>query len=155
MNEIRTTVVGNLTEAPELKFTPSGKAVAAFTVAVNRRRYENGEWVDAEPSFTRVTAWGQLAENVAESAEKGTRVIVHGTFAEERWTDKESGQPRSAWKLTAESVGLELTFATAVARKGRRQAAPDPEWDSYSTTRPVQTAPSAVPAGANGTPNAR
>jgi len=144
-NEITTTVVGNLTEAPELRFTPAGAAVVGFTVAINPRTYDraSGEWRDGDPSFMRCTAWRQLAENVAGSLGKGDRVVVTGRLAEERWVTPE-GDKRSAWRLTADAVGAELTWATATVRRAARRAdvAPDDPWATASTTRPEP-----VPAG--------
>jgi single-strand DNA-binding protein len=140
-HDIATTVVGNLTDDPELRFTPSGTAVVAFSVAVNHRTYDRatGQWQDGDPSFVRVTAWRSLAENCAESLQRGTRAIVTGTFREERWDDKD-GNARSGWKLTADSVGVELTFQTATAKKVRRAAReevpPSDEWANASPHRP-------------------
>lgn len=144
--EILTTVVGNLTADPEVRFTPSGVAVAAFTVAVNPRTFDrqSGEWKDGEPSFMRCQAWRQLGEHVAESLHKGDRVIVTGRLSEERW--EKDGQQRSAWRLTADAVGAELSYATAsvnrVIRKYGEEAPPDDPWATASRTRPEP-----VPAG--------
>ncbi|AOT24406.1 single-stranded DNA binding domain protein [Propionibacterium phage B22] len=80
------TVVGNLTDDPTLRFTPSGKAVASFQVAVNRRRKDqSGNWVDDGADWHSVQAWGTLAENVAESLTKGTRVVVTGRLESREW----------------------------------------------------------------------
>src|SRR5271156_2737966 len=89
------TIVGNATRDPELRFTPSGQAVATFGVAVNRRwqNRQSSEWEEAV-SFFDVTAWQQLAENVAESVQKGTRVIVTGRLDQRSWETQE-GEKRS------------------------------------------------------------
>lgn len=146
IGEIQTTVVGNLTDDPELRFTPGGQAVVAFTVAVNPRTFDrqSNEWKDGDPSYVRCQAWRQLAENAAESLHKGDRVIVAGRFREERWEDKE-GQKRAAWRLTADAVGPDLTWATATMRKAARRSngdvPPDDPWATASTVRPGSTAP--------------
>ncbi|HWB37862.1 MAG TPA: single-stranded DNA-binding protein [Rugosimonospora sp.] len=139
------TVTGNLTADPELRYTPSGKAVAKFTVVTNeRRRNAAGEWEDGDPSFHRVTAWGQLAENVAESLGKGARAIVTGVLRQRSWEDKDSGQKRYDWEVTADAVGAELSWATATVKKlTRHQGAPDDQWDTASRRRPE-------PAGVGG-----
>jgi len=142
--EITTTVIGNLTDDPELRFTPNGTAVANFTVAVNPRTYnrQTGEWEDGEPSFLRCVAWRNLAEHVAESLTRGNRAVVTGTLSERRWTDKETEQPRSAWELRVEDVGPSLMYATARPRKVRRDTVPpDDEFANASTERPTNQTP--------------
>jgi single-strand DNA-binding protein len=140
--EINLTVVGNLTEDPELRFTPSGAAVASFTVAVNPRTFnrQTNEWADGEPSFVRCVAWQRLAENVCESLRKGDRALVAGRFAEERW--EKDGEKRVSWKLTAEAVGAELTWATATPKRARRtnEIPPDDAFATASRTRPPTAA---------------
>lgn len=146
IGEIQLTAVGNLTDNPELRFTQTGVAVAAFTVAVNPREFdkESGKYKDGEPSFVRVQCWRQLAENCAESLTRGMRVVVHGRWREEHWQDAQTGEKRAAWRLTADAVGVDLTWVTAkVSRSGRSQdTPPDDPWASASKTRP------AVPAQA-------
>lgn len=148
-NGVPITVVGNLTDDPELRFTPSGAPVAKFTVAYNPRTLDraSGEWRDGEPSYHRVTAWRQLAENIAESLTRGARVVVTGTLAESRWTTPE-GEKRSGWEITATALGAELTYATATVRKmaHRTETSPDDPWATASKTRPE----SAAPAGNGG-----
>jgi single-strand DNA-binding protein len=136
------TVVGNLTEDPELRFTPNGVAVARFNIAVNRRTFDKttNQWQDQGTDYHRVTAWRSLAEGVAESLTKGMRVIVTGTIAQQHWTDEKTQEKRSAWSVTAEAAGPELTFATAKVSKsgkGRMEAAPDDPWTSASRTAPA------------------
>lgn len=126
LNEIRATVVGNLTADPELTFTPSGVAVARFTVASTPRVKRGDAWEDGEPSFVPCELWRQPAENFAESASKGARVVAIGTFRTDRWKDKESGEDRSRMKLTVDEIGLSTTYATATVRKVSRNAGPDP-----------------------------
>lgn len=136
------TIVGNLTEDPELRFTPNGVAVARFNVAVNRRTFDRttNAWTDQGTDYHRVTAWRSLAEGVAESLVKGTRVVVTGTIQQQHWTDEKTQEKRSAWSVTADAVGPDLTFAVAkVTRstKSRDNAAPDDPWASASRTAPA------------------
>jgi len=116
--EIRATIVGNITADPELRFTTSGIAVANFTIASNVRTFDKlkSEWVDGNTSFIRVNVWRQLAENVVETLVKGNRVIAYGTLEDRTWEDDED-VTRHSFELTAESVGAELTWATATVVK--------------------------------------
>lgn len=114
------TIVGNLTDDPELRYTPSGAPVATFTVAVNRRtRDESGNWKDGETSFIRCNVWRQQAEHVAESMSKGMRTIVCGRLRQRSWETQE-GQRRSVTEIECESVGPSLEFATATVTKANR-----------------------------------
>ena len=114
------TIVGALGADPEIRFTPSGKAVASFQVAVNRRRKDQtGQWVDDGADWHRVQAWGTLAENVAESLTKGTRVVVTGRLESRDWEDRE-GNKRTSWEITAQGVGVDLSFATATVNRNQR-----------------------------------
>lgn len=144
------TIVGNLTDDPELRFTPSGTALAKFSVAVNRRTFDRdrNEWVDAGTDFHRVTAWKQLGENVAASIQKGTRVIVQGDLRQRHWVDETTKEKRSAWELTADAVGPDLTWAAAAVTKtakGRNDGPADDPWATGTTQRPA-----AAPAAAGG-----
>lgn len=137
------TLVGNLTGDPELRFTPSGTAVARFAVAVNRRTLDrqSGEWRDAGTDYHRVTVWRHLAEHCAETLAKGMRVIVVGDLKSRSWEDERTGEKRSAWEIEASAVGPDLAFATATVTKATpaRSAgvAPgDETWESASRTRP-------------------
>lgn len=114
------TVIGNCTRDPELRFTPSGAAVAKFGVAVNKRVKQNGEWVDGDPSFFDVTCWNGLAENVSESVTKGTRLVIVGRLEQRNWDDKESGQKRYAVEIVADEVAPSLRWATASVSKVER-----------------------------------
>ena len=146
MNGTPITIVGNLTDDPELRFTPNGEAVVKFSVAFNRRVFDRqtNEWKDGNTDFHRVTAWRQLAQNVAESLRKGSRVLVHGDLRQHQWTDKETNQPRSGWEINAESIGAELTWATATVTKtkstARNETAPDDPWATASKQRPPAAA---------------
>lgn len=115
------TVVGNVTRDPELRFTPSGQAVATFGVAVNRRwqNRQNQQWEEST-SFFDVVAWGSLGENVAESVNKGARVIVTGRLEQRTWETQE-GQKRSVIEVIADEVGPSLRWATATVVRNERQ----------------------------------
>lgn len=148
-------IVGNLTEDPELRFTPNGAAVCKFTVAFTPRTRVGEEWKDGEPTFLPCTAWRQLAENVAESLSKGARVVVVGRLRTERWeTDGRgtapAGEKRSRIVLDVDAVGPELLYATATVKKMTRSnggPADDP-WNTASRTRPeTSSAPTAAAAG--------
>lgn len=120
------TLVGNLARDPELRFTPSGQAVANFGLAVNRRWKENGsdEWKE-EVSFFDVTCWRELAENVSESLVKGSRAYVTGRLEQQSW--EKDGEKRSKVIVVADDVGPSLRWATAQVQKNeRRDGAPPP-----------------------------
>lgn len=115
------TVIGNLTDDPELRFTPSGAAVANFTVASTPRTLnrQTNEWEDGEAMFLRCSIWRQAAENVAESLQKGARVIVNGRMRARTWEDRD-GNKRTSFEVDVDEIGPSLRFATAkVARAGR------------------------------------
>jgi single-strand DNA-binding protein len=118
MPDTTITIAGNLTGDPELRFTPSGAAVANFTVAVTPRVKDGDGWRDGETSFFRCAAWRTLAEHVAELA-KGDRVIVHGTLRQRSW-QTEDGDRRSTVEVQAEEVGASLRWATAKPQRTRR-----------------------------------
>ena len=114
------TIVGNLTDDPELRYTPNGAAVATVRVAVNRRIPDGaGGWKDAETSFFRVNAWRTLAENAAESLTRGTRVVVTGRLRSRSWENQE-GETRSAVEIEADEIGPSLKFATAKVERASR-----------------------------------
>lgn len=115
------TVVGNLTADPELRFTPSGAAVANFTVASTPRTFDRqtNEWKDGEALFLRCSVWRQAAENVAESLQRGMQVIVQGRLKQRSYETKE-GEKRTAYELEVDEIGPSLRFATAkVTKVGR------------------------------------
>jgi single-strand DNA-binding protein len=117
------TIVGNLTDDPELRYTPNGAAVATFTVAVNRRtRDESGQWQDGETSFFKCNVWRQQAENVAESLNKGTRAIVVGRLRQRSWETPE-GQKRTVIEIEVESAGPSLEWSKASVTKTPRENA--------------------------------
>jgi single-strand DNA-binding protein len=123
---MRTTVTfeGNLADDPQTRFTPSGKQITELIVLVNARRpTSEGEWVDGEPTRHVVRAFKTLAKNIVESLAKGDRVFVHGTVATEAWTDKQTGEKRTAQRVLAEVVGPSLRWATARITKTTRTPA--------------------------------
>ncbi len=115
------TIVGNLTRDPELRYTPNGAALAKFGVAVSRRVKDDasGQWRDAETAFLDVTAWRQLAENVAESLVQGSRVVVVGRLKQDQWETQE-GEKRSKIVIEADEIGPSLRWATAKLTKAGR-----------------------------------
>jgi len=173
------TVVGNLTDDPELRFTPSGAAVANFTVASTPRNFnkQTNEWEDGEAMFLRCSIWRQAAENVAESLQRGMRVVVQGRLKARSYETRE-GEKRTVFEIDVEEIGPSLKFATAkvnrVSRSGGQgysgggapsggaasggvasgaaasggQQADDP----WATPAPAASAPGNDPWGAPGVP---
>ena len=115
------TVIGNLTDDPELRFTPSGAAVANFTVASTPRTFDknSNEWKDGDALFMRCSVWRQSAENVAESLTRGMRVIVSGRLRQRSYETKE-GEKRTVVELEVEEIGPSLKYATAKVTKANR-----------------------------------
>ena len=117
--ETAVTIVGNLTSDPELRYTPSGAAVANFTVASTPRTFDrqSSEWKDGETLFMRCSVWREIAENVANSLSRGTRVIVSGRLRSRSWDDKESGQKRTVIEMDVDEIGPSLRYATAQVQR--------------------------------------
>jgi single-strand DNA-binding protein len=115
------TLIGNLTDEPELRYTPAGVPVANFTIAMNRRTRDpvTNEWKDGETSFLRCNVWRQQAENVAESLSKGMRAIVVGRLRQRSW-ETPDGAKRSTVEVEVEHVGPSLQWATASVTKSSR-----------------------------------
>lgn len=118
------TIVGNLTADPELRFTPNGSAVANFTVASTPRIMDKAtnEWKDGEALFMRCAVWRQAAENIAESLQRGARVIVTGRLKQRSYDTKE-GEKRTVIELEVDEVGPSLKYATAKVNKTSRGGA--------------------------------
>jgi single-strand DNA-binding protein len=115
-----TTIVGNLVDDPEVRFTNTGTAVTNLRVAVTQRVQQDGEWRDGETSFFKVNVWRGQAENLAESLGKGDRVMVTGRLRQRSWETPE-GDKRSVTELEADEVGASLKWATAkVERSSQR-----------------------------------
>lgn len=112
--ETTITLIGNLTADPDLRFTPSGAAVASFTVASTPRTFDRqaNEWKDGEAMFLTCSVWRQAAENVAESLQKGMRVIVHGRLKSRSYETRE-GEKRTVFEVDVDEVGPALRYATA------------------------------------------
>ena len=117
------TVIGNLTADPELRFTPSGAAVAKFRVASTPRYMDRStnEWKDGEPLFLACTVWRQAAENVAESLVRGSRVIVSGRLKQRSYETRE-GEKRTVIELEVDEIGPSLRYATAKVQKMSRSS---------------------------------
>lgn len=117
------TVIGNLTDDPELKFTPSGAAVANFTVASTPRTFDRqtNEWKDGDALFIRCAAWRQLAENCAESLQKGQRVIVTGALKIRNY-ERQDGSKGTSVEINVDEIGPSLRYATAKVTKANRSS---------------------------------
>jgi single-strand DNA-binding protein len=129
VSDNQVTLTGNLTDDPELRFTPNGVAVANFRLAVDQRVWDADGWKDGESSYFRVSVWRDQAEYVSRSLHKGTRCVVIGRLKSRSWETPE-GQRRSAVEVDAEEVGMSLRFApagTATAAAARPEPDPDPE----------------------------
>ncbi len=130
------TLVGNVTRPPEVRYTPGGSARVSFGLAVNRRwrNKQTDEW-EEQVSFFDVTCWAQLAENVAESIQKGHRVVVTGRLEQRSW-ETDGGEKRSKVEIVADEVAPSLRWATAQVRRIER---------TEGSTAPVQPQPQAAP----------
>ena len=115
------TIIGNLTGDPELRFTPSGAAVANFTVASTPRQFDrtSNDWKDGETLFMRCSVWRDAAENVAESLQRGTRVLVSGRLKSRSYETKE-GEKRTVVEMDVDEVGPSLKYATAKVNRTQR-----------------------------------
>ena len=168
------TVVGNLVDDPELRFTPSGAAVANFRIASTPRTFDknSNEWVDGEAMFLRCSIWRQAAENVAESLQRGMRVVVQGRLKARSYETRE-GEKRTVFELEVDEIGPSLKFATAKVNRTSRQgggggysgggapqggggaqpaAADDPWATPAPAASPSGSAPANDPWGAPGAP---
>lgn len=139
-NEPIITIVGNVGSEPELRFTPSGAAVCNFSVAVTPRRknQQTQEWEDGEPTWYRVNAWRSLAENLAESITKGSRVIVVGRLENRKYESREGGTGYSL-EITADACGPDCQWAMAkVQRPDRGQGGGRPADDPWTSDASAQ-----------------
>jgi single-strand DNA-binding protein len=116
------TVVGNLVDDPELRFTPSGAAVANFRIASTPRTFDrqSNEWKDGDALFLSCSVWRQAAENVAESLQKGMRVVVQGNLRSRQYETRE-GEKRTVFEIQVDEVGPSLRYATAKVTRTQRQ----------------------------------
>jgi single-strand DNA-binding protein len=155
------TVIGNLVDDPELRFTPSGAAVANFRIASTPRTFDrqSNEWKDGEALFLSCAVWRQYAENVAESLTKGMRVIVQGRLKSRQYETRE-GEKRTAFEIDVDEVGPALRYATAKVTRAQRSGGGGgygggqgggqggaPANDPWAQGAPAQSAPSAPAAG--------
>ena len=152
--DVTVTVVGNLTNDPELRFTPSGAAVASFTVASTPRILDKAtnEWKDGDALFLRCSVWRQAAENVAESLTRGARVMVTGRLKQRSYETKE-GEKRTVVELEVDEVGPSLRYATAKVTKASRGGGGGGGGGSYGGGgggAPVDDDPWATPAPSGG-----
>ncbi|MFJ6002231.1 single-stranded DNA-binding protein [Arthrobacter sp. NPDC092385] len=115
------TVIGNLTNDPELRFTPSGSAVANFTIASTPRTFDRqtNDWKDGETLFLRASVWREAAENVAETLTKGTRVVAQGRLKSRSYDTKE-GEKRTVMELEVDEIGPSLRYASAKVTRTQR-----------------------------------
>lgn len=150
-NENMITVIGNLVSDPELKFVPSGSAVASFTIASTPRVFDrhSQEWKDQEPLFLRASVWREQAENVAESLTKGTKVIAVGKLKSRSYETKE-GEKRTVIELEIDEIAPSLRNATAKVtrtQRGNQQGSwsPAPQQASQQWQQPAQDDPWATP----------
>jgi single-strand DNA-binding protein len=139
------TLVGNLTDDPELRFTPSGAAVAKFRIASTPRFFnkDTNEWKDGDPLFLACNVWRDAAEHVAESLQRGARVIVQGRLRQRSYETKE-GEKRTVYEVEVDEVGPSLKYATAKVQKmtrGGQQGGParqaGPGDDPWATAAPA------------------
>ena len=126
-NETNITMIGNLTADPELRFLPNGTAMVKFTIASTPRTFDraSGEWKDGDPLFMNCTAFRDIAEHIAESLTRGTRVILTGRLQLSRWEDKETGDKRSAYGVDVDEIGPSLRFAQAKVTRVNRSSKTD------------------------------
>ena len=127
MTDNTVTLVGNTTTAPEIRFTPNGAAVASFGIAVNRRwqNRQTQEW-EEQVSFFDIKAWAGLAENIADSIDKGCRVVVVGRLEQRSW-ETDNGEKRSKVEVVADEVAPSLRWATAQVQKIERSGGREPQ----------------------------
>jgi len=147
------TLVGNLVDDPELRFTPSGAAVAKFRLASTPRTFDKqtNEWKDGESLFLTCNVWRQAAENVAESLQRGTRVIVQGRLKQRSYETRE-GEKRTVYEVEVDEVGPSLRSATAKVNKTTRSGSGGGYGSSGSSSSAPADDPwaAATPAGGGG-----
>jgi single-strand DNA-binding protein len=140
------TIVGNLTDDPDLRFTPNGAAVANFTVASTPRFFDKqtNEWRDGEALFLRCSIWRQAAENVAETLQRGARVIVSGRLKQRSYETRE-GEKRTTFEVEVDEIGPSLKYATAKVTKTSRSGGS--QGGSFGGSGASGNDPWATPAG--------
>ncbi|WP_405010998.1 single-stranded DNA-binding protein [Kitasatospora sp. NBC_01539] len=155
VGETPITVVGNLTDDPELRFTPAGVAMARFTIASTPRTYDKttGQWKDGTALFLRTTAWRETAEHAADTLTKGMRVVATGRLVQHNWQTPE-GENRSMLGLDLDDIGPSIKFATAKVTKTQRtsnggNAAPAADPWANAAPAPVGAGFGPAPTGGN------
>jgi single-strand DNA-binding protein len=143
------TLVGNITRDPELRFTPSGQAIATFGMAVNRRFQRNGQW-EEQTSFFNITAWGTLGENASNSLQKGARILVNGRLEQRSWETQE-GEKRSVVEVVADELGPSLRWATAEITKNDRREGGGGD-SAGASSRPASNEPQPAHTGGDEEP---
>lgn len=135
----QTTIVGNITADVELRFTPAGAAVANFTIASTEKVFnkQTEQWVDGKKLFLRCTAWREMAENIAESISRGTRVIATGKISSREYETRE-GEKRTVVELEVDEIGPSLKYATAKPNKADRKGGGS---SGTATSKPTQDDP--------------
>lgn len=154
--ETTLTVIGNLVQDAELRFTPSGSAVANFTIASTPRTFDrnSNEWKDGETLFLRASVWKEAAENVAESLTKGMRVIASGRLKSRSYDTKE-GEKRTVIEFEVDEIGPSLKTATAkVTRTQKGNGQGSPRQGQYGQVDPAQAAAQSDPWATPGVSNA-
>ena len=138
--ETTITVIGNLTNDPELRFTPSGSPVANFTIASTPRTFDknSNEWKDGETLFLRAAVWKEAAENVAESLTKGMRVIIEGRLKSRSYETKE-GEKRTVIELEVDEIGPSLKYANAKVNRTQRKDNGGGNWGGNKATAAADT----------------
>ncbi|MEV6635279.1 single-stranded DNA-binding protein [Actinoplanes sp. NPDC051470] len=149
--ETTITVVGNLTDDPELRFTPSGAAVAKFRIASTPRTLDrqSGEWKDGEPLFLACNIWRDAAEHVAESLTRGSRVIVQGRLRQRSYETRE-GEKRTVYELEVDEIGPSLRYATAKVQKMSRSSGSGGGFGGGGGNRPAAGGGSNTSGGGGG-----
>jgi len=142
------TVVGNLTADPELRFTPSGAAVASFTIASTPRSFDknSNEWKDGEALFLRCSLWRQAAENAAESLTRGMRVIAQGRLQQRSYETRE-GEKRTVIELQVDEIGPSLKYASAKVNRTQRGSSTGGGFGSSGSDSGAASAPADDPWG--------
>ena len=144
------TLIGNLTGDPELRFTPSGAAVANFTVASTPRTFDRQtqEWKDGDAMFINCAAWRNLAENVAESLTKGSRVIVSGRLRSRSYEGRE-GEKRTVFEIEVDEIGPSLRYATAKVTRTSSSSGGGSSWQGGGSSAPSGDWSAPAPAAEN------
>jgi single-strand DNA-binding protein len=152
MSDNQVTLTGNLTDDPELRFTPNGVAVANFRLAVDQRVWDADGWKDGESSYFRVNVWRDQAEHISRSLHKGARCVVVGRLKSRSWETPE-GQRRSAVEVDAEEVGMSMRFAPiGPAAEGATETPAPPEPAKAGNGSRRRRQPAKAAAGANEAP---